>query len=473
MPRDPSRLPDCAPELNPCARPLRDLTGFADLVLAPDGFSPARHHQMLIAKLEAVAAGAIDRLMVLMPPGSAKSTYCSVLFPLWFLARHPTSSIIAASHTADLARHFARQARALVVEHATDLGYRLPAAERAVWRWTTSLRGQYYATGVRGPVAGRRADLAIIDDPVRAQTDAESERLRNQLWDWYCADLITRLKPGGRVVLVMTRWHPDDLAGRLLERNPDEWTVLRLPALAEEGDPLGRQAGAALWPDWEDEAALLRKRAQVGERMWQALYQQSPRPSAGTLFKVARIEVLDGEPDPTGGVLARGWDLAATPDNGRNDPDWTVGVKLLRDGTGRFIVLDVLRQRTTAYEVEQALLKVTSKDGRSVLVGLPEDPGQAGKAQIGNYTRQLAGYPIVPSRETGSKHIRALPIAAQIEAGNVALVRASWNQAFLEELRDFPHGRKDDQVDAVARAFRLITESTTPARRVTLSIMAR
>ncbi len=473
MPCTPSRLPDCAPDPGTPVRPLRDLTGFADLVLGADGFTPAQHHRLLITQLEAVADGTIDRLMVLMPPGSAKSTYCSVLFPIWFLTRHPASSIIAAAHTADLAKHFARQARALITEHTANLGYRLPAAERAAWHWRTSARGQYYATGVRGPVAGRRADLAIIDDPVRSLLDAESARLRDQLWDWYCADLVTRLKPGGRVVLVMTRWHPDDLAGRLLEHNPDEWTVLRLPALAEVDDPMGRLAGAALWPDWEDEAALLRKRAQVGERMWQALYQQSPRPAGGHMLKPTRIEVLDGAPDPTGGMLARGWDLAATPENGRNDPDWTVGVKLLRDAAGRYIVLDVRRQRTTAFEVEETLMRVTREDGRSVHVSLPEDPGQAGKSQAGYYIRRLAGYRVVSSRETGSKSVRALNIATQMEAGNVALVRASWNQAFLEELRDFPYGRKDDQVDALARAFKLVSEEPVTTRRIALPLMAR
>ncbi|MGC8474763.1 MAG: phage terminase large subunit [Acetobacteraceae bacterium] len=454
-------------------RALPDLDGFAELVLGADGLKPARHHRLLLSRLTDLAEGNIDRLMVMMPPGSAKSTYCSVLFPVWFLGRYPGSSIIAAAHTADLADHFARQARALIAEQRPVLGYHLNRDERAVARWSTSNRGRYFATGVRGPIAGRRADLAIIDDPVRSLADADSARARSRLWDWYCADLITRLKPGGRVMLVMTRWHLEDLAGRLLERAPDEWTQLRLPALAEADDPLGREPGAALWPEWEDERALLRKRDQVGERMWQALYQQSPQAAGGTRFKVARIAVLDELPSGPGGKMVRAWDLAATPETGSNDPDWTAGVKLLWDRDGRFIVMDVIRQRTTPLEVEQTLLAVAVADGRGVTICLAEDPGQAGKAQADAYVRKLSGFAIRRSRETGSKLSRSTPVAAQIEAGNLAIMRAGWNRAFLDELSEFPHGRKDDQVDALSRAFIEIVDIPAQAYRLESSFLAR
>lgn len=477
MPRAPGRSQELVPDgddLNAAPDTIRtDLLTWAEHTLGTDGLTPARHHRLLMARLQAVAEGTIDRLMVLMPPGSAKSTYCSVLFPVWWFARHPASSVIAASHTADLAKHFARQARALVSEHAAVLGYRLEAGERAAARWSTSARGQYFATGVRGPIAGRRADLAIIDDPIRTLADAESPRQRNHLWDWYRSDLITRLKPAGRVVIVMTRWHQDDLAGRLLERNAQDWTLLRLPALAEADDPMGRLAGQPLWPEWEDEAALLRKRDQVGERVWSALFQQSPRPLQGSLFKVSQIEIIPAPPTATDGMIVRAWDLAATAADGRNDPDYTVGLKLLRDAVGRLVVLDLVRLRTSALGVERALMETAAADGKSVLISLPEDPGQAGKSQALNYVRTLAGYRIVTSRESGSKLTRALPVAAQVEAGNLALVHAAWNHAFIEELRDFPYGRKDDQVDALARGFSLAAETTAPARRIAVPLLAR
>ncbi len=450
-----------------------DLVTWAEHVMGADGLIPAAHHRLLMARLQAVAEGTIDRLMVLMPPGAAKSTYSSVLFPVWWFTRHPGTSVIATCHTADLAKHFARQARSLVTEHAAALGYELQGGERATSRWVTSTRGQYFATGVRGPLTGRRADLAIIDDPIRGMADAESPRQRNYLWDWYRSDLITRLKPRGRVVIVMARWHQDDLAARLLEHNEEEWTVLRLPALAEVDDPLGRLPGQALWPEWEDEAALLRKRDQVGERVWSALFQQDPRPDQDSLFEVTKIEIIAAPPDSAGGMIVRAWDLAATASDGRNDPDYTVGVKLLRDAAGRVIVLDVIRQRTSALAVEHALLGAAEADGKSVLISLPEDPGQAGKSQVLSYVRKLAGYQLKTSRDTGSKLTRALPVAAQIEAGNLALVHAAWNHDFIDELRDFPFGRKDDQVDALARAFSDAAEMSAPTRRISLPFLAR
>ncbi len=462
------------PDLIPVPAAIRDdLVTWGEYVMGADGMVPAVHHRLLMERLQAVSEGTIDRLMVLMPPGAAKSTYTSILFPVWWFARHPGSSVISACHTADLANLFARQARSLVIEHADALGYQLQGGERAASRWVTSNRGRYFATGVRGPLTGRRADLAIIDDPIRGFADAESLRHRDNVWDWFRSDLVTRMKPRGRIVLVMTRWHQDDLAGRLLDKHASEWTVLKLPALAEAGDPLGRLPGQALWPEWEDEAALLRKRDQVGERVWTALFQQTPRPAQGSTFVVSGIEILSAPPDLSDGVIVRAWDLAATAPDGRNDPDHTVGVKLMRDSAGRWIVLDIIRQRTSALEVERALFGAAQADGKSVIVCLPQDPGQAGKAQVDNYVRSLPGYRVHRSPESGSKQIRALPVAAQIEVGNLALVPAAWNHDFIEELRDFPYGRKDDQVDALVRGFLVVTEMSAPARRMALPFLAR
>jgi predicted phage terminase large subunit-like protein len=454
-------------------RELPDLLNWATLVLQRDGQVPARHHRLLIAELDRIARGDTDRLMILMPPGSAKSTYASLLFPAWWFTQHPTSSVVATSHTTSLAEHFGRQVRELVREYGDSLGYHLHTARHAAGHWQTTKRGEYFATGIRGPLIGRRADLVIIDDPVKSEAEADSQLLRDRVWNWYRFDMTTRLKPHGRVVLIMTRWHMDDLAGRLLAQHPDEWQVLRLPALAEENDPLERPPGAALWPEWEDEVALKRKRATIGERAWSALFQQSPRPIIGSLFKTECINILDMAPHCNTDIMVRGWDLAATSEVGGHDPDWTVGVKLARDDRGRFLVLDVVRIRGTPHEVEQAIGEAARIDGAGVTIGLPQDPGQAGKHQASYLARQLAGYRIDTSRETGSKLTRAAPVASQIEAGNLAVVRANWNHAFLEELRDFPFGRKDDQVDALSRAFTVLTEKGQPARRIALPVLMR
>lgn len=449
------------------------LLEWAAFVVARDSQAPATHHRLLLDKLDLVSRGDIDRLMVLMPPGSAKSTYASLLFPVWWFTQHPNSSVIAASHTTSLAENFGRQARELVREYAAELGYSLHAGKQAAGHWQTTGRGEYFAAGIRGPLTGHRADLAIIDDPVKSQAEADSPVLRDRVWNWYRFDLTTRLKPKGRIVLIMTRWHEDDLAGRLLGLNAAEWDVIRLPALAEDNDPLGRAIGDALWPEWEDKEALLRKRDTMGERAWSALFQQSPHPIVGSLFKTDCIDILDAAPPNDEGLTVRAWDLAATAATGGNDPDWTVGVKLRRSSSGRFTVLDVVRMRGTPHEVLAAIAEAARIDGKGITIGLPEDPGQAGKLQVSYFAGQLAGYRTSSSRETGSKATRASLVASQVEARNFAMVRGGWNHAFLEELRDFPLGRKDDQVDALSRAFAMLTAGGTPARRVPMAFLAR
>ena len=267
--------------------------------LKPLGQEPARHHDLLIRELERLARGEIDRLMVLMPPGSAKSKYASELFPAWWFIQNPTTAVIAASHTAELAERFGRRVRNLVAAHSSDLGYSLSTDSKAASRWETSAGGEYFAAGVGGSITGRRADLAIIDDPVSGKADAESETVRESTWNWYTNDLYTRLKPGARIIVIMTRWHEEDLGGRLLNRmesGGDKWTVIKLPAFAVDADdPLGRSVNEPLWPDWEDSAALARKRFELGERDFGALYQQDPRP-AGTSFFEVKNALVDGEP---------------------------------------------------------------------------------------------------------------------------------------------------------------------------------
>jgi predicted phage terminase large subunit-like protein len=446
------------------------LVEWAELVLSQREQAPAAHHRRLMAALDAVSRGETDRLMVLMPPGSAKSTYVSVLFPAWYLGRHPRAALIMACHTDSLATHFGRRARALVQDYSAVLDYRLAADERAANCWRTNRGGEYFGSGIHGPIAGRRADLAIIDDPVKSWAEADSPMCREHAWDWYRTDLIARLKPRGRVVLVMTRWHQDDLGGRILEMEPG-WTVLRLPALAVPPDPMGRVEGEALWPAWEDAEALARKRTTMGERAFAALFQQDPRPPSGGLFMPERIAVCDMAPSGTLGV--RAWDLASALPAPGKDPDWTVGLRLERDAEHRFVVTDILRLRGTPGEVETAIVKTAERDGPAVLVSLPQDPGQAGQAQAAYLTRKLAGFTVRCSPETGAKLTRAGPVAAQIEARNLSLVRAPWNRIFVEELRDFPHGHKDDQVDALSRAFMTLVASAAPARRLHVPLLSR
>src|SRR5574337_831049 len=190
------------------------LEKWCEYALAPVDQKPALHHRLMIHELERIALGptnsiCTDRLMIMMPPGSAKSTYASILFTSWWMAREPGSSIIGASHTADLAERFSWRVQNMVRENSEVLGFGLRTENRTLWDTTNGC--QYRAVGVGGAVTGFRADLAIIDDPVKGRSEADSPTYRDNTWDWYRAELLTRLKPYGRIVLCLTRWHEDDL----------------------------------------------------------------------------------------------------------------------------------------------------------------------------------------------------------------------------------------------------------------------
>jgi predicted phage terminase large subunit-like protein len=447
-----------------------DFKSFAGIVLSNQGQSPARHHVALINALQRVTDGAVDRLMVQMPPGAAKSTFASVMFPAFWLAAKPRDEVIAVSHTASLAEHFGRKLRSFISEHGAGFGLSFEANSRSATRFGVATGGQYFATGIRGPITGRRADLILIDDPVKTWAEADSRAAREAVYDWYRAELLSRLKPGGRIVLVMTRWHEDDLAG-LLSRHDGDWTELRFPALAEAGDPLGRAVGEALWPDWEDAASLLRKRASVGERVFSALYQQRPISDEARLFAIAKLTVAAEVPAVVRTV--RAWDLAASVAVGRRDPDWTVGLKLGMLADARLVVLDVVRLRVGPTDVEQVLIDTARADGATTTIALAQDPGQAGISQVAHFKRRLAGFNVISSPETGSKLVRASPAAAMIGSGQLFVLDRPWTQALVAEIQAFPDGDKDDQVDALSRAVATIAAIPTVSRVVRHTLMGR
>ena len=430
------------------------------------GYRVGAHHRLLCEKLDAVERGEIKRLMVFMPPRHGKSELTSKRFPAWYMGRNPKKQIITASYGATLAQGFGRDVRNIVgsPEFASLFpGVGVAADSSARDNWHTNKGGVYTAMGVGGGLTGKGAHVALIDDPVKDRQDAESPVIREATWDWYRSVLRTRLMPGGAIVLVLTRWHPDDLAGRLLDEmangTGENWEVLSLPAICEtEPDRLGRKAGDALWPDLFPLRELRQIEKSVGPREWAALYQQKPAPSKGALFDTSVINIVDAA--PTGGTIVRRWDLAATKQVGTRDPDWTAGVKTLRTSDGRIYILDIVRLRGGPLDVEKSIMGTASQDGPQIEIILPQDPGQAGKSQAEYLIRKLAGYRVKAVRETGDKATRAAPFASQVNAGNVFLVKAPWNRTFIDELTSFPAGAHDDQVDAAAGAFdRLVNEN--------------
>jgi len=417
----------------------------------PRGWDATAPHLRAIAEhLDAVTAGEVDRLAIFMPPRHGKTETVTVRYPLYRLQRDPTCSVLVTGYSQRIANRFSRKVRNLAAGRVAVAQDKAAADE-----WHTDQGGQMLARGVGSPPTGVGFGLILIDDPIKSREDADSEAKRERAWDWYTDDLMTRLEPGGAVVMVLTRWHEDDVASRALASEPGEWTVLRLPALAEEDDPLGRRPGAALWPARFDVEALQRQRDVMmrndGARGWEALYQQSPQPREGVMFKVGAIAVVPAR--PVCKRMVRRWDMAASDGRG----DWTVGVLMGLMDDGRFAVLDVVRGQWATDDRDQVIRQTAALDGRGVQVIVPQDPGSAGLDVARHLSRMLAGFRCKAVPETGDKVNRADPFASQVGAGNVVMVRGDWNGEFLAELKGFPQRKHDDQVDAASGAFRALT----------------
>ncbi len=307
------------------------------------------------------------------------------------------------------------------------------------------------AAGVGGGITGHGAHLFIIDDPIKSRAEAESKLYRDNLVQWY-GDAYTRLEePGSAVILMHTRWHEEDLAGYLLQEGIDNWTVLSLPAIAEEGDELGRQAGQALWPDRYNLEVLGKIRETLGEYRFVAEYQQRPGPKTGGLFETEKIEVVDHEPECT--KVVRFYDLAVTK---KATSDFTAGGKIGITRDERPVMLDMFRRQLTAPEVQDAIVQNALIDGTSVPIYLEGE--KAGIVQLDYLLRdpRLRGFKISTIPPIGDKYTRAGPLASRVNAGKMLMVRAAWNRAYLDELAIFPNGGHDDQVDCSSGGWGVI-----------------
>ncbi|MFO7172044.1 MAG: phage terminase large subunit [Bacillota bacterium] len=418
-----------------------------------------------------VERGEIKRLIVMMPPRHSKSETTTVKFPAWYLGRNPDKRVIIASHTAALALRFSMRARNDLAQFGPEVfSVGVDPNSSAMYRWDVLDReappgrppGGMIAAGIGGPITGMGAHLAIIDDPVKGPEDANSQVQRDNVWDWYRFVLRTRLQPGAAVILVLTRWHEDDLAGRLLraaEQDPtaDQWTVLRLPAMAEENDPLGRAPGEALWPEQYDEAALAQIRASVGSYVWAALYQQRPLPAGGGVFKREWFRIV--EPDRVPGDLfwVRFWDLATST---KTKADYTRGAKVALDADGNLWIGGIVGGRWEWPDARRVIVQTALLDGPGVPVGIEKVGFQGAAVQELLREPQLVAHTIVPVQVDRDKVQRAMPWAARAEAGKVFLVSGEWVGPFLDEVTAFPLGEHDDQVDAVSGAVQMLAELT-------------
>lgn len=426
----------------------------------------ARHLDLIEqAVLDTIATG--GRLILSVSVRHGKSEFASRWLPAWYLGRYPDRRVILATHEADFAAAHGRFARQILTEYGpTDFGVTVSRASSAANRWDIDGHsGGMLTVGVGGSPIGRGADLMIIDDPFKNFEDAMSPRIRQKVQEWWTGTMVSRIEPGGAVIIICARWHEDDLTGFLLREDGDNWTELRLPALCDDPDtdPLGRAMGEPLWPERYDLDTILQRQREVslalGPQIWMAQFQQTPRSPTGGLFPEDKWTHLDELPCPINEVRwVRGWDLAATADGG----DWTVGVLMGLMPDERIVIKDVIRGQWAPDDVRREILLAAASDPPGTVIELPQDPGQAGKDQALQLTRMLRGYPVMTRTVSGSKEVRATGLSAQQRAGNVCLLPGGWEGAFVNELRLFPRGVADDQVDAASSAFMGLVDPFIP-----------
>ena len=423
-----------------------------------NGYNPAAHHRLLNKKLEDLNAGRIQRLAIFMPPGSAKSTYASILFPAWYLANHPKNLLLGTAHTTELAKRWGRRVRNLIAEHEVVLGITL-SSEAAADRWRLEQGGEYKAAGVGTGVAGFRADCIICDDPLRSREDADSKLVRDRQWEWWKADVGPRARPDARWLLIQTRWSEDDLAGRIIDEmnhGGDQWEILSLPAEAEDNDALGRKRGEMLWSDddYGYGALLKEQKATQLARNWSALYQQRPSPDTGDFFKAEWLKPYDRAPARETLTVYGASDYATTADGG----DFTVHLVVGLDSEGHIYLLDIWREQATPDLWVDAFCELVSYWKP---LDWAEEHGQI-KASVGPFLERTAREKkAYVNREQfptkGDKSRRAQSIRGRMAAlGLHVPQRAPWFADFRAELLSFPAGKHDDQVDALGLIGQLL-----------------
>jgi predicted phage terminase large subunit-like protein len=457
------------------------LAGPAGLGLVSDpGFELTPHIELINREIVETMADAEGRrssapqiLLVSVPPRHGKSTLISQVAPAWYLGMFPDRQVMLTSYEADFAGGWGMRVRDLLAEHGeAHFGVKLDRANRAARRWRLEgSGGGMISAGVGGAITGRGAHLLIIDDPVKNAEEAMSETIRKRHWEWWLSTARSRLEPGAVVLVLMTRWHQGDLGGRMLTESAaggDPVREIRLPALAEEADPLGRERGAALWPQRYSKAWLHRTRAAIGPYWFSAMYQGRPTPDEGGIFdrrdfryfemrgEHALLHLPGGETkeiDPGYCRKATYVDLAVSE---KETADYTVLVQVWVTEDRELLIQQVIRRRipgpAQAEFLENnhiGLLKVESIGYQAALI----------QALVHR------GLPVEPVHPDKDKVTRASAAGALYKQGKVFhRLGASWLHDFEAELLAFPAGEHDDQVDALAYAARDLPNIGAPRR---------
>lgn len=421
-----------------------------------DGAWIAAKHLLYISTIVAteVARGGA-RIILTMPFRHGKSEFLSINTPIWFLEKWPEKYVMNITYGLELATDFSLRVRETFLN--PDLHHilrtRLNKNKLRVDRFLTEKGGGLTAAGIGGPIVGRGADLMLIDDYVKNAEEAMSRDRHKKTFEWFKSTAYTRLEPNASLVVLATRWDHNDLIAMLQnELAHENWTTINLPAIAEVNDPLGREIGEALWPERYDLKALMRIKATLGPYWWAAECQQQPLMSMsganlGNKLKIIPESEMETEEDLK---TIRVWDLAATKGGG----DYTAGVKISRSKVTRKIYIrHMVREQENPAKVKALVLAAAEADGHGVKIWMEQEPGSSGVNVITDYTKELAAYAFQGEKATGPIEVRASPLVANIEIGNVYAVEADWNQELKDELDGFPDGDNDDQITAIALGY--------------------
>jgi predicted phage terminase large subunit-like protein len=426
---------------------------------------PALHHQLICNELDALSRGEFDRLAIMAPPGSAKTTYASHLFPPLYLARNPTHLVLSGSHTQDFAsRKIGRKVRNLIERHNATLGLEIDTGSRSMDDWALTTGGGYRAVGVGVAVAGERADLGVVEDPFARWEDAQREGVQEDAWEWYTGDFVPRLKPNAKRVIIMTRFNEFDLLGRVLERDAAlgfKWRTIRLPMIAEDDDPIGRNPGDRLWPEWFTEDMVTEARADP--QKWIALYQQRPSVETGDYFKAEWLRSYTKRPDLGTLRIYGASDFAVSQGKG----DYTVHVVVGMDPDGQLWLLDLWRQRSASDLWVESFCDLVLQWKP---MGWAFETGQINSG-VGPFLkrrmRERKAYVAIENFPTrGDKSIRAQSIRGRIALDGLNVpTMAHWYAELRAEMMAFPAGKHDDQVDALGLVGQLLNRMLTGSDR--------
>jgi len=417
------------------------------------GFEPALHHRLVISELEKIVAGENDRLIILMPPGSAKSTYTSKLFPPWFLAQRPNLTILACSHSGELATTFGRSARNFAEGNERWLGYRLDKASRAADEWAASNGGQFFCAGVGAGLSGRRADLGLIDDFVGKEEEVASKSFNDKVWDWYLNDFVPRLKPGAARVIIANHRNEDDLVGRLMKNEPTKWRIIKLRLLIEtqeqaDSDPLGRKVGEYLWPEYFTKELVTERMANPRSS---GIEQQEPSPEKGGFFQKEWFDNNEyhSPKDVETGHFYGASDHAISEAQ-RADLS-CLGLGVLRDGL-LYVHYDLAWDKMGS---EKQVAEWLRLGGTYKPLNWWAEKGHISKSLLPFLTIQMhekkVYFTITPISPTADKMTRAQSAKAMMSMGLIKWPAfAPWYQRAKRELLLFPNGAHDDFVDFLA-----------------------